>query len=320
MVNIALHVGHLIDQFSLDLAKLNPGIQVLALDLNSHLLASEKIRYQSVLHHLDHFFYYSDALSSDPFQDLSQVLNAHALFQSISIDLRFVKIEVGEESLALFLTLESFLEKLEAGILQVSNSIQAHHDGDHPISEAIYRLNALGFCVHAIKPYDASSAYLSIYFFKKGLHYERIEQSLSLNCIEAYQSKNVWHLPFHRALTSSECLEYFIKSESSHGLERRVCLAINTIDQLFHDVLWFRKIIKKQMQFILYVLHWVRRQKQTQMVQAMMNFALLKRIRRRYLMLFQEKRLKENLSFSAYRYYQKIRKLHRKKTEYKKCV
>ena len=125
------------------------------------------------------------------------VVRLDTLIEAEGFDhISFIKIDAQGVDLRVLASLGKYLDVLDAGMLEVSttrNSVLYH---DEPLLRDVLEfLDQHGFEPYAIKSNDPACAEVNVYFNRKGIDWQALEQRLQLRGIALYDGRHYWHVP-----------------------------------------------------------------------------------------------------------------------------
>ncbi|MEN4804604.1 FkbM family methyltransferase [Pantoea agglomerans] len=112
----------------------------------------------------------------------------------------FIKIDVQGLDLAVLKSSGSYLNRIQAGMLEVPSvlSKSLYDNTSEDLMSALEFLKESGFSVYAVKPNDPAANEFNVFFVKNGLDYKEIEEKLNLLNFHFYDGKHFWHAPSHK--------------------------------------------------------------------------------------------------------------------------
>lgn len=115
-----------------------------------------------------------------------------------SVDnISFIKIDAQGLDVNVLQSLGEYLLKTDAGMLEVPSTLSTrlYIDEQYDLQRALNYLDEMGFKPYAIKPNDHSSNEFNVFFCKKEISPNVVEENLSLHGIPLYDGKHFWHAP-----------------------------------------------------------------------------------------------------------------------------
>lgn len=145
--------------------------------------------------------YFDDEIEVD-------VVRLDALMEEAGFDhISFIKIDAQGVDLKVLASLGKYLAAVDGGMLEVSttrNSVLYH---DEPLlGDVLNFLESHDFEPYAIKSNDPACAEVNVFFNRKGVDWQRMEERLQLRGIALYDGKHYWHVPSSTPRPPSEAL------------------------------------------------------------------------------------------------------------------
>lgn len=122
-----------------------------------------------------------------------------------NLPIRFLKIDAQGLDLDCLESLGEGIRLVDAGMLEVaSTSIEKIYEGEKWLLDALVFLDANGFEIYRITPNDIASKEMNVFFVKKGLVIQEIEEELSLRDNPIYGAGTYWHVPSRSPIISKK--------------------------------------------------------------------------------------------------------------------
>ena len=238
-----IDIGANIGEFSLEMAKRNPKLTIIAVEPIPYLV--EKTKQVAALMKLDNIEIYECAIDNrehetsfnlaahhdngvsslldfnvqniqaDEYwkdrEDLFfnkkisvQVKTLESLLKNLPQEnIEFIKVDAQGVDLNVLKSAGKYIPRIQAGMLEVSlNSYNSLYEGDSSfLYESLSWLSENDFTPYALKPNDPASNEFNLYFCRKGVDFQSVEQRLKLRNCHLYDGKNFWHYPSDTLLT-----------------------------------------------------------------------------------------------------------------------
>lgn len=160
--------------------------------------------------------------------------------------IKFIKIDVQGLDVEVLISLGKYLEKVDAGMLEVPSSLanKIYKGEVYDLKSALDYLDYHSFDVYKIKANDEYSNEFNVFFKRKGLDIEAIENELSLTDIDIYSGRDYWHLPGSKlvdyvTLEHEKNTDIFIMKERIHELETSLHEYQTLLDSIKNNPLTF---------------------------------------------------------------------------------
>jgi FkbM family methyltransferase len=136
------------------------------------------------------------------------VVRLDTLIEQAGFDhISFIKIDAQGVDLKVLSSMGKYLNVLDAGMLEVSttrNSVLYH---DEPLLHDVLEfLDKHNFEPYAIKSNDPACAEVNVFFNRKGLDWQAMEQRLQLRGVALYDGRHYWHVPSSSPQLPAEAL------------------------------------------------------------------------------------------------------------------
>jgi FkbM family methyltransferase len=134
--------------------------------------------------------YFDEAIDVDVVR-LDEILD-EAGFDHVS----FIKIDAQGVDLNVLSSLGRYLPAVDGGMLEVSTTRHSVLYQEEPLLRDVLNfLDGHGFEPYAIKSNDPACAEVNVFFNRKGIDHEEMEQRLQLRGIPLYDGRHYWHIP-----------------------------------------------------------------------------------------------------------------------------
>lgn len=125
------------------------------------------------------------------------VMRLDTLMEAAGFDhVSFIKIDAQGVDLKVLASLGKYLSAVDGGMMEVSttrNSVLYH---DEPLLRDVLEfLDVHDFEPYAIKSNDPACAEVNVYFNRKGIDWQAMEERLQLRGIALYDGRHYWHIP-----------------------------------------------------------------------------------------------------------------------------
>jgi len=125
------------------------------------------------------------------------VIRLDTLMEQSGLDhVSFIKIDAQGVDLNVLASFGKYLPAVDAGMLEVStthNSVL--YQGEPLLHDVLAFLEEHNFEPYAIKSNDPACAEVNVYFIRKGLDWNSLEERLQLRGVPLYDGKHYWHVP-----------------------------------------------------------------------------------------------------------------------------
>lgn len=125
------------------------------------------------------------------------VVRLDSLMEQAGFDhVSFIKIDAQGVDLKVLASLGKYLPCVDGGMLEVSTTRNSVLYQNEPLLRDVLNfLDSHGFEPYAIKSNDPACAEVNVFFNRKGVDWETMEQRLQLRGLALYDGRHYWHIP-----------------------------------------------------------------------------------------------------------------------------